>query len=135
LVLAQVSGVTPDLLRIRAELQDLKYKQGYSARFKVTCRRDDYSLTAPTLHIRFQRQWYKYRLDLSGYPEKITGHFLGALPPCPKHGGKHPHVFDNATFCWQIENNWVPAMTLAEDYIPFIFKTLENPQHHFGCGY
>jgi hypothetical protein len=133
--LSFTTQLSPDLARIRAEVTELRFKQGYGTKFKVTVRRDDYDIKKPTLHIHFKREWYKYRLDLTDYPNRISGRFVGALPPCPVHGGKHPHVFDDSTFCWQLEANWRPTMTLAEDYIPFIFKTLEHPREHLGCGF
>jgi hypothetical protein len=124
----------PDLNRIRAELTDLPYKRGYGTHFKASVESiHQEALLRPCLHIRFQGQEYKYQLDLTGYPNTVHGRFVGALPPCPIHGGKHPHVFQNGTFCWMIEADWSPSMTLARDYILFIFRTLNSPREHVGC--
>jgi hypothetical protein len=128
------SAGLPDLDRIRVELGDLPYKRGYGRGFKASVKSaDDEGVLRPYLYIMFECNWYKYQLDLSSYPAAISGRFVGAVPPCPIHGGKHPHVFADGTFCWEIERNWRPSMTLAGDYLLFIFKTLRFPQEHCGC--
>jgi len=125
-----------DYSRVQAELQDLPFKPGYGRKFKVTvASRDPRHWLFPVLHLLLRDRWYEYQLVLVGYPEHIRGYFMGALPPCPLHGGKHPHVFPDHTFCWGIERNWTSGMMLFEDFITFAFRTLENPQHHLGCGY
>jgi hypothetical protein len=130
------SAGLPDLDRIRVELSDLPYKPGYGRAFKASVRSaEDADMLRPHLHLMFEGNWYKYQLDLSRYPIGISGRFVGPLPPCPTHGGKHPHVFADGTFCWEIERNWRPSMTLAGDYLLFIFKTLRFPQEHHGCRY
>ena len=122
--------------RIRTELQDLPFKPGYNKTFKVTVKSENVEdWIFSILNINSQKNWYKYQLILVGYPKYITGYFKGAIPPCPIHGGKHPHIYQHNTFCWEIEKRWKPGMMLYEDYIMFIFKVLENPQHHLGCGY
>ncbi len=126
----------PDFDRIRTELGDLPYKQGYDRLFKATVESTSQEdLLRPYLHIMFRGHWYKYRLDLAAYPKTISGRFVGALPPCPIHGGKHPHIFPDGTFCWRIEANWSPSMTVARDYILFMMKTLNSPREHVGCRY
>jgi len=123
-----------DFERIRIELQDLPYKEGYRKRFKVTVKSpNEGDLLYPCLHVHFRNRWYHFRLILVGYPERISGYFENGVPPCPQHRGKHPHVFGDGTFCWEIERSWEPSMTIAEDFIQFIFKTLHNPREHNGC--
>jgi hypothetical protein len=125
-----------DYARLRTEILDIKFKPGYGQKFRLTVKsRNPDDLLFPVLHVVFRGRWYKYQLVMVGYPERIAGHFEGAIPPCPIHGGKHPHVFADHTFCWQIERRWKPGMMLYEDYITFLFMTLENPKHHVGCGY
>jgi hypothetical protein len=124
-----------DFERIQTELQDLAYKEWYGKRFKVKVKSlNKEDILHPSLYINFRNRWYHYRLVLQGYPRKITGYFVSDIPPCPQHGGKHPHVYADRTFCWEIERNWRQSMTIAEDYIQFMFKALHNPVHHIGCG-
>ncbi len=125
-----------DYSRLQIEIQDLPFKPGYGQKFRLTVKsRNLEDWLFPLLHVLSLSRWYKYQLVMAGYPKHIAGYFKGAIPPCPVHGGKHPHVFPDHTFCWEIEKRWTPGMMLYEDYITFLFKTLENPQHHYGCGY
>jgi len=124
----------PDFDRLLLELSDLPYKHGYGELFKVTARSlNQQDLLRPYLWVKAGGRWFKYHLNLSQYPTSFSGQFVGALPPCPIHGGKHPHVWDNGTICWGLERSWSPSMTLAEDLIPFLFRTLSSPTHHLGC--
>jgi hypothetical protein len=121
---------------VRAEVQDLPFKPGYGKEFKLKVASPSMEdLLLPSLCISFRGRWYRYQLDLANYPNQIAGRFQGEIPPCPVHGGKHPHVFADGTFCWEIEKRWKPGMMLYEDYIMFIFRTLEHPQEHNGCGF
>jgi hypothetical protein len=132
---SRLAAGLPNFDRIRNELMDLPCKRGYGSLFRVTLRSlAETNQLRPILHIMFQAQWYTYQLDLANYPECISGRFIGALPPCPQHGGKHPHVYRDGTFCWEIQRNWRPSMTLAEDYIAFMLKALNYPKEHSGCG-
>ena len=123
-----------DLNRIRAELVDLPYKKGYGKDFYVTVNPNlNEPLLYPVLHLKIFNPFYDFQLNLLGYPQHITGCFTKAIPPCPQHGGKSPHVFSDGTMCWDLERDWTPSMTLYEDFIQFLFKTLYYPREHFGC--
>lgn len=125
-----------DFVRIKTELMDMKAKQGYGSWFKVEI--ESVNATGfmfPVVKIFFRGRWYTHRLILAGYPAHIKGYFVGGIPPCPVHGGKHPHIHYTSDMCWAIEQEWKVNHELYRDYIAFLKGVLDNPRHHIGCGH
>ncbi len=121
-----------NLDRIAWELRDLRFKKDYGTRYRVTLNKQlQEPMLHPTLYVKFRGSEYRFAFDLSRYPKGITGRFVGAIPPCPEHGRKHPHVFSDGSPCWNL--NWNPSMTLRE-FIAILIRLLNTPQHHFGCS-
>jgi len=126
-----------DYIRVKTELQDLPFKPGYGRAFRAKVRSaNDEDLLFPLLEINpFRHEFYPFQLVLVGYPKYSPTGYFKVIPPCPVHGRKHPHVFSDGRLCYGIEANWKPGMLLFEDYIQFLFRLLQKPQEHFGCGY
>lgn len=119
--------------RIYSELLDLPFKPAYKTAFKVEVRSSSpEDLQFPILHVKFGGKWYPFQLVLVGYPDYIDGYFL-VIPPCPIHGGRHPHVFSTGDVCWTLEQRWKKGMMLYEDYITFLMKILQKPKEHVLC--
>jgi hypothetical protein len=115
-----------DYNRIYKELIDLPFKPGYKKLFKVKVdSANPKDLIFPTLYINFKGKFYPFRLILVGYPYYIDGFFL-VLPLI--NGSTHPHVLPSGHMCWDLEKEWKPGMTLYEDYIRFLLKTLYKPE-------
>jgi len=124
-----------DYRRVKIELLDLPFKPGYGRTFRVKVRSaDDEDLLFPLLEINMKGRFYPFQLVLVGYPNYSPTGYFKIIPPCPVHGRKHPHVFSDGRPCYGIEANWKQGMMLFEDYIQFLFRLLQNPREHFGCG-
>jgi len=125
-----------DYRRVKTELLDLPFKPGYGRTFRVKVRSaNEEDLLFPLLEVNLNGRFYPFQLVLVGYAKYPPTGYFKVIPPCPIHGRKHPHVFSDGRCCWGIETVWKQGMMLFEDYIQFLFRLLEKPQEHLGCGY